>query len=482
MATSGQRRKRYKLAEARRNHHLTQDGAASEIYKLGIVLGYAPDKLGVDARTVSRWERGDVDPSPHYVRIMCRLYQQPEELLDLAPFVPDLPPFVRPIEAVSESTTATVVRTLDGHEDVALTDEDDELKRRELLVRAAGVLVAMAAPGAIPMPSVRFGAPTAPGAPWASAIRAAVVHPESVTVPANMDIATARQHVDAVVRASLSSQHRVVGDSLPPLLALFERMCDARADDGALSLLPQLADLYAIAGWTLIKGDDAMFAMLAAERSIAIARRAEDAHRVSAATRCLAEGHMREGKLESASRIALAASLPLEAARQRGDQVALSLHGAALLSAAAAAARRYDGREARDALAAAAACAGQLGMDRRDLATVFGPTNVAIHRVAIAVELGDAREAIRCSADVDLTPLPADLSERRARYLIDVARAHVQLGQWSDALQALLEAESVAGDETRSHRLTRSIVGQLLTSNGSRDTVRALAERCGISR
>ena len=49
-----------------------------------------------------------------------------------------------------------------------------------------------------------------------------------------------------------------------------------------------------------------------------------------------------------------------------------------------------------------------------------GPTNVALHAVSVAVELGDAGHALdlaRGVASGDLSP------ERQARYLIDVAQA-----------------------------------------------------------
>jgi hypothetical protein len=67
--------------------------------------------------------------------------------------------------------------------------------------------------------------------------------------------------------------------------------------------------------------------------------------------------------------------------------------GRPFLSAAAASARRGDSREAHAALKAATVCSAELGQDRSDLATVFGPTNVAIHQVATSIELGDAQAA-----------------------------------------------------------------------------------------
>lgn len=60
-------------------------------------------------------------------------------------------------------------------------------------------------------------------------------------------------------------------------------------------------------------------------------------------------------------------------------------------------------------------CAAEQGQDRFDLDTIFGPTNVAIHQVAIAIELGDAQSALRYMPAVQLDGLPKPLTERRGR-------------------------------------------------------------------
>jgi hypothetical protein len=151
-----------------------------------------------------------------------------------------------------------------------------------------------------------------------------------------------------------------------------------------------------------------------------------------------------------------------------------------LLSAAAAAARRGDRREARTAHKAAAACADEIGQDNAFLATVFGPTNVAIHDVAIAIELGDAREAVRRIPAVRLDQMPKTLTERRGRFLIDVARSYAQMRDDQAAIDALMQSERIAPDEIRNHRLTRELVPQLLTREHRSSDLRALAERCNL--
>jgi hypothetical protein len=82
------------------------------------------------------------------------------------------------------------------------------------------------------------------------------------------------------------------------------------------------------------------------------------------------------------------------------------------------AAREGDRAKAREHIEEARQIAGRLGEDRNDCNAEFGPTNVEIHAVSAAVDLGDAGEAIDLAASIDATELS---SERQARFLIDLA-------------------------------------------------------------
>ena len=54
-------------------------------------------------------------------------------------------------------------------------------------------------------------------------------------------------------------------------------------------------------------------------------------------------------------------------------------------------------------------------------------------------------------------------AERRARMLIDVARAHAQRRQAHDAVAALRQAEDITPEQVRGHDLVRQLVSDLLT-------------------
>jgi Flp pilus assembly protein TadD len=97
----------------------------------------------------------------------------------------------------------------------------------------------------------------------------------------------------------------------------------------------------------------------------------------------------------------------------------------------------------------------------------------------IAVELGDAGQAIELAQQVD----PGNLSpERQARYYLDLAQAHTMRRQIGEALHALQEAERIAPEETRVHYVGRAVTRDLLQLSGlrPRPELRELAERFGV--
>jgi hypothetical protein len=100
--------------------------------------------------------------------------------------------------------------------------------------------------------------------------------------------------------------------------------------------------------------------------------------------------------------------------------------------------------------------------------------------VAIAIELGDAHDALRHVSAVQLDRMPTPLTERRARFLVDVARSYAQVKDDAAAIDALLQAEMIAPDELRYHRLTHDLVIQLLTRESRTSELRALATRCRL--
>ncbi len=59
-----------------------------------------------------------------------------------------------------------------------------------------------------------------------------------------------------------------------------------------------------------------------------------------------------------------------------------------------------------------------------------------------------------------------------------MARSHAQVQDDAAAIGALTEAEDIAADELRNHRLTRQVVRDLLTRERRSSGLRDLADRC----
>lgn len=124
------------------------------------------------------------------------------------------------------------------------------------------------------------------------------------------------------------------------------------------------------------------------------------------------------------------ASMPQENPRRKPCPCAGAFH----LLLAIAAARDNDRPQAHEHLDQARKIAARIGEDRDDFGTEFGPTNVALHAVGVAVELGDAGQALDLARDIKPERLSA---ERQARYDIDLAQAHAMRRQIGEALRCL---------------------------------------------
>lgn len=160
----------------------------------------------------------------------------------------------------------------------------------------------------------------------------------------------------------------------------------------------------------------------------------------------------------------------------------VSVAGSLWLIAAVIAGRRTDRGEAWRRLDAAERLAGLLGQDANFAWTAFGPTNVAIHRVSVAAELGDAAEALHVASAVDPNRLPDGLSSRRAQIHLDLAWAQSQRKRDAEAVLHLLEAERTAPESVRYNVVVREMVREMLTRGKRANTsaLHNLAVRAGI--
>ncbi|WP_040788259.1 helix-turn-helix domain-containing protein [Nocardia paucivorans] len=170
----------------------------------------------------------------------------------------------------------------------------------------------------------------------------------------------------------------------------------------------------------------------------------------------------------------------IEADLGRGDPPTLAMWGNLHLKSGLAAARagRKDTADAH--LTEARETAQRIGYDRDDYRLCFGPTNVAIWSVGLAVEALDGTTAIKRAETVRLpsgTP-----RERAGHHYIDLARAFLLHGDREGAFGALQTARRIAPTQTRYHPMVHETVRALARVEArSRETLRGFAAWCGIS-
>ena len=231
---------------------------------------------------------------------------------------------------------------------------------------------------------------------------------------------------------------------------------------------------------TKLGADD--LAILAADRATNAAVDAESLLARGMAGYQVACALLRADQLDDAERVAVELGEELTGSARSDDPSLVSVAGALWLIGAIIAARRTDRGEASLRLDQAEALAGLLGEDGNHAWTGFGPTNVAIHRVGVAAELGDAGEALRTAAAVDLERLPAGLLSRRAQVNLDLAWAQAQRRRDAEATLHLLEAERIAPQVIRHNVIAQEIVREMLARGSRRQTtaLSRLAERAGL--
>ena len=221
-----------------------------------------------------------------------------------------------------------------------------------------------------------------------------------------------------------------------------------------------LATTYQACSAALAKLGEPEAAWIAADRAMAAAERAGNPMLVAAGAFRLVFVFINARHYDQAEETAWTAAEALWPMADQGDPRAISLWGGLTLQRAVIAAHVNDPDTAYGQLDRASQIAARLGEARGEYNTEFGPANVRLYEIAVAVELGDAGRALRAAANVDTTGLSA---ERQARMLIDVARAHAQRRQVSEAVAALLQAEAITPEQIRSHALVRRLVSDLLT-------------------
>lgn len=263
------------------------------------------------------------------------------------------------------------------------------------------------------------------------------------------------QQVSGVFEAYQQSRFGYVTAETPGLLrnaAAAARSAEGDAGGRAHELL---ALSYQAAASVLTKLGEADLAWIAAERGLAAAQHADSRVVLGSLFRSVTHTLLSTGRFQPAVQLVDRAAGVLSSELGDADDRMLSVYGSLFLTGAMAASRAEDRATTRAFLREAGESAGRLGRDANHMWTAFGPTNVAIHRVNTAMELGDVQIALDIGPLLDTSGLPA---ERRVRHALEVARAYSARNRRDEGLAVVLEAERTAPEQVRHHYISRQLV------------------------
>ncbi|MEU3350172.1 helix-turn-helix transcriptional regulator [Streptomyces sp. NPDC037389] len=309
----------------------------------------------------------------------------------------------------------------------------------------------------------------APGALLASG-------PKKVEVPFP-ELRAGLEHVWSLAHGGMMAE---LSDSLSKLVPRLESLARTARGHERPQVYGMLARAYQAMAAAFVRQNEADAAWVAADRAIAAAEMSGRVLDIFAGSFRLAHACLRLKRYDQAEHVAQSAVNALARHLETGDTEetpgVLSLLGSLHLVLAQVHARCGNRSAARGEVGSARRAAERLGEDRNDFNLEFGPTNVEIQAVSVAVDLGDAGEALDIGARLDASGLSV---ERQARLALDIGRAHAQLRHLEEALQSFLDAEQLAPETIQSHVAARSAIRDLMRIEGraASPELRALAQR-----
>lgn len=276
---------------------------------------------------------------------------------------------------------------------------------------------------------------------------------ESTDPPPDLEIL--RAEVGSAWSAYQDARYARATRLIPEILADAQRAVRAYDGDDQLKAKALLAMAYQGAAMVLTKIGEADLAWMAADRGLAAAQESGDLVVTGSLFRSVSHCLLANGRLTAARDLVADSAGYLESGLADASPTYLSIYGTLFLVGAVTAARLDDRATVSAFLAEADQAAQRLGHDANHMWTAFGPTNVAIHRISTAMELGDVQVAADQGPRVDSSTLPL---ERRVRHTLEVARAYSAQNRTDEALALVLDAEELAPEQVRYHFIPRQLV------------------------
>ena len=297
-----------------------------------------------------------------------------------------------------------------------------------------------------------------------------------------VDLVRLRTNLAEAHRSYQAARYQSTIRQLTPMLATVDRGHRGVPTGEIPELTLGYVSAYVVAAKLLTKVGATDLALLAADRAAVRAIEFDSEVARGMAAYQVVCALLRADRSDDAEHLAVSMAEQVHVGARSDRPTLVSLAGALWLIASVIAARRVDRDEAWARLDRAQHLAGLLGEDRNHAWTAFGPTNVKLHKISVAAELGDAAEAVRLAADLDTSRLPEGLAGRRARVHLDLAWAQAQRKRDAEATLHLLEAERTAPEAVRYHVIVRELIREMLARSGKSKTsaLGDLATRAGV--
>ncbi|MBK0866086.1 helix-turn-helix transcriptional regulator [Saccharopolyspora sp. HNM0986] len=278
-----------------------------------------------------------------------------------------------------------------------------------------------------------------------------------------------------ILNAQRDCDYGLVGARLPALIKDLHTTLGTGRDERALLRLAVLTHVQGTQAWLGDLGANLDLSWQASMLARSAAERLEEPayHAVSAFG--TAFGLLGAGGADLASRT-LAAADPGTA-----TSAAMQLTGMVALTSSLVTAARGDHAGRLSALEHAADLASRTG-EGNAMWFGFGPSNVGVWRMSVALEADEPAEAARIAEYVDPEALPSPT--RKAAYWREYGRALTHLpNRRDDAVLKLRNAEQISPTRIHRHPFMRAILAELLAKSkrdASGRELRGMAYRAGL--
>ncbi|MFI6265336.1 helix-turn-helix domain-containing protein [Micromonospora sp. NPDC051006] len=277
-----------------------------------------------------------------------------------------------------------------------------------------------------------------------------------------------------------ASDHRtVLGSLLPDLLRDVQRAALAYEGDERRHAQALLAETLGLAQMFVAYQPAAELLWRVADRAMVAAQESGDPEALACAGWFLCQVHRDAGDWDTAMAVTLDVLSTLESRTADGSTNLLALWGALNFEAAYTAARAGEEGRAWRYWDRADRVAQRLPHGFYQPQTSFSQVIMGAHAVTVAVELQKSGEAARQARRHDAAAIPS--RPRRARHLIEVARAHYGKDDKEAAMATLRRAYESAPETIRFNGYARQITLDLLHGpRSTRDDARDLAVKVGL--